>query len=65
MMDDEQRDDDQEAKPRRTLLLFGRDVSPEEMAAAINAERKRQLQLKADRTQEDPPESNDPATEDR
>jgi hypothetical protein len=36
---------DAESKPARTLLLFGRDVSPADMAKAINAERDRQLAL--------------------
>jgi hypothetical protein len=49
-MDDEQQDDDQRAsQSRRTFMLFGKDMSPADMAAAINAEVQRQRELKDDR----------------
>ncbi len=55
MVDDEQQDHDQPAsQSRRTFMLFGKDMSPADMAAAINAEVQRQRQLKDDR-----PESGD------
>jgi hypothetical protein len=53
-MDNEKRDDDQQSpESRRTLFLFGKDVSAEEIAATLNAERERQLRLKRDRPEVD------------